>query len=50
MKTFIKRVVIGSIAAFFTLAIMGLMNDQDARLLAKKHVTLSVYASAEVLK
>ena len=47
MKTFIKRMAIGSIAVFFTLAIMGYMNDQDARLLTKKHVTLSVYASAE---
>lgn len=47
MKTFIKRMAIGSIAAFFTLAIMGYMNDQDAKLLAKKQVKLTVYASAE---
>lgn len=49
MKTFIKRMAIGSIAVFFTLAIMGYMNDQDAKLLAKKHVKLTVYASAEGL-
>ena len=47
MKTFIKRMAIGSIAVFFTLAIMGYMNDQDAKLLAKKQVKWTVYASSE---
>lgn len=47
MKTFIKRMAIGFLGLFFTLAIMGYMNDQDAKLLAKKQVKLTVYASSE---
>ena len=46
-KDLVKTWIIGSIAAFFTLALMGYMNDQDAKLLAKKQVKLTVYASAE---
>ena len=50
MKTFIKRMAIGSIAVFFTLALMGMLDSQDREITQKKHVTLSVYSSAEGLK
>lgn len=49
MKTFIKRMAIGSIAVFFTLSIMGMLDSQDREITHKKHVKLTVYASAEGL-
>lgn len=47
-KDLAKTWIIGFLGLFFTLAIMGYMNDQDAKLLARKQVKLTVYASAEV--
>ena len=47
MKTFIKRMAIGSIAVFFTLAIMGILDSQDREITQKKQVKLTVYASSE---
>ena len=50
MKTFIKRMAIGAIALFFILTFYGILDSQDREITQKKHVTLSVYSSAEGLK
>ena len=46
-KDLIRTWLIGSIAVFFTLSIMGILDSQDKEILAKKRAVLSVYASAE---
>ncbi len=48
-KDLAKKWLIGSIAVFFTLSIMGILDSQDREITQKKHVTLSVYSSAEGL-
>lgn len=46
-KDLAKTWLIGSIAVFFTLSIMGILDSQDREITQKKQVKLTVYASSE---
>ena len=50
MKTIIKRIAIAIIGVFLYLTGCGILDNQDKEITQKNTVTLSVRASAEVLR
>ena len=49
-KLFIKRLAIASLGVFLYLTGCGILDNQDKEITHKNRVTLSVRASAEVLR